>query len=299
VWREHTLGFHHAPFDVAVAHERLGLPIPPWDRVHDTLPLLFLDDPHAPDLTLKGSAERLLGMKPAERDAVHDWLLENQPVPGVRVTRSTPAAKYVAYVPGTVAAAYARGDVVRTRRLYELLLKRIAAADMSDAYDRERQLLPILYRTEREGIAVDADRLDADIGRYTRWFERVDDWLARELKTPGLNVSSGRELAEALIRSGYATEERLGVTKTGKLRTSRDALSDAVDDQRLLMTLRYRAQLKTFLGTFMRPWAAMASASGGRMYTSWSSTRSTEEGRKRGRYPASGRTSYRPAVACC
>ena len=48
-WRgEEELLFHNAPFDIAVAEERLGLRQPAWHRIHDTLPLLFLDDPRAP-----------------------------------------------------------------------------------------------------------------------------------------------------------------------------------------------------------------------------------------------------------
>src|ERR1700731_848585 len=71
-------------FDVDVAEVEFGLPVPPWQDIHDTMFLLFLDDPHQKELGLKPSAARLLGLPEEERDAVVDWLVENQPVEGIR-----------------------------------------------------------------------------------------------------------------------------------------------------------------------------------------------------------------------
>jgi len=69
VWdSDHEVLFHNAKFDLAVAHERMRLPILPWRRVHDTMLLLYLDDPRAATFSLKPSAERLLGEAPEERD---------------------------------------------------------------------------------------------------------------------------------------------------------------------------------------------------------------------------------------
>ena len=55
--------FQNSKFDTDVAAVHMGLPVPAWDRIHDTLYLLFLENPHAQSLSLKPSAERLLGMK--------------------------------------------------------------------------------------------------------------------------------------------------------------------------------------------------------------------------------------------
>src|SRR4249920_1864802 len=38
--------FQNGKFDVDVAEVHMGLEVPRWDLVHDTLFLLFLDDPH-------------------------------------------------------------------------------------------------------------------------------------------------------------------------------------------------------------------------------------------------------------
>ena len=51
IWRsEVPLLFFNAKFDLAVAFEKLDLPPPPWERVHDAMFLAFLADPHAKEL---------------------------------------------------------------------------------------------------------------------------------------------------------------------------------------------------------------------------------------------------------
>jgi DNA polymerase I-like protein with 3'-5' exonuclease and polymerase domains len=67
-------------------------------------------------------------------------------------------------------------------------------------------------------------------------------------------------------------------TPTGKYQTNKDALLLGVKDKVLLGMLKYRAQLKTSLGTFMAPWLAMAEASGGTIHTNWNQTKSAESG---------------------
>src|SRR3546814_829109 len=79
--------FQNGKFDVDVADVHLDVPIPAWDKIHDTQFLLFLDDPHQIELGLKPSAERLLGIPPEEQDAVGDWLVANQPNPGVKISQ--------------------------------------------------------------------------------------------------------------------------------------------------------------------------------------------------------------------
>ena len=48
-------------------------------KVEDSMFLIFLSDPYASTFSLKPSAERILGMKPEEQDAVKDWVLANVP----------------------------------------------------------------------------------------------------------------------------------------------------------------------------------------------------------------------------
>ena len=263
----------HAKFDIDVAEVHLGLPAPAWDRVHDTLFLIFLDDPHQTELGLKPTAERLLGAPPAERDEVVDWLVEHQPVPGVKVSRSKQsehyAMKYLPFAPGGLVGKYANMDTTMTEQLFKLLYPKTVERGMLVAYDRERRLMPILLGMERRGIPVDLPRLQADVALYSTWQERLDDYLKRCLKAPDANLDSGEQLMDAMAAVGKVDLTVAPRTKTGKLASNKEALLVAVSDTVLLGLLRYRAQLKTSLGTFMRAWLRMAEATGGTIHTTW------------------------------
>lgn len=291
--------FHNAKFDLAVAEERMGLPRPPWARVHDTLPALFLLDPRAPTYSLKPSAHKLLGLAPEERDAVVDWLMGKQPVPGVRLSRSPKSNNYagafVAWAPPDVVGPYCVGDVDRTRALGLLVAERLTVSDMVGAYDRERRLLPAVMDMEAAGVRVDVARLERDLAAAETTLMELDDWLLARLGVSALdfiNLDSGDELASTLVMCGAATEASLGLTATGKLATGKDALAGGIADPQLLAALRYRAQLKTFTGTFMTPWLETASRSGGLIYTTWHTTRTEHHGEMAG--ARTGRLSSTP-----
>lgn len=264
-WRDGIL-CQNGKFDVDVAETHWGLRMPRWQDVHDTMFLIFLDDPNQQTFSLKPSAERLLGMAPEERDAVGDWLIEHQPVPNVKISRSKSSehyfGRYIALAPGGLVGAYANGDVIRTEDVFSLLWPRIVARGMLDAYDRERKLMPILLGMERQGVPVDRRRLARDVLRYRAWLTKVDAWILKTIRAPdGLNLDSGEQLVAAMVKARKADPRRLPLTKTGKRQHNKEALIGAVTDPQLLAMLKYRTQLKTCLQTFMEPWLATADAS--------------------------------------
>ena len=287
---------HHSKFDIDVAETHLGLPRLPWHQYHDTLFLLFLDDPHAQDLALKPASERLLGQPPEERDTVVEWLMEHQPVPGVKLSRAPKsdhyAGAYIAYAPGDLAGRYACGDTDRTEGVFKKLWPKTDKRKMLEPYDRERRLMPILLDNERRGVAVDLKRLRQDVQDYDRVMDHIDGWVGGRIKDRGVNIDSSAELVVALLKAGKVDEGLLGVTPTGKPKADKDAFERAVTDKVLAAVLRYRAQLKTCLGTFMRPWLETAEASGGLIFTSWNQTRQAYQGDSVG--ARTGRMSSRP-----
>ena len=264
-------------FDVDVAEVHLGLAVPRWQDIHDTMFLIFLDDPHQQELGLKPTVQRLFGEVPAERDAVIEWLVANQPVPGVKVSRSKQsphyAMKYLPFAPGDLVGEYANDDTSDTERVFAHLYPKTVEREMLVAYDRERQLMPILLRMERRGLPVDLPRLRADVENYEAWFARLDAYLLKYLKAPDLNLDSGEQLMAAMDAAGKVDTTVALRTATGKLASNKDALLLAVKDTTLLALLRYRAQLKTALGTFMKPWLRMAEATGGTIHTTWNQVR--------------------------
>jgi len=273
VWGVRPLIFHNGKFDVDVAEVHLGLRRLSWDMYHDTMFLLFLDDPHSRSLELKPAAERLLDMPPEERDAVRQWLVDN------KVCRSNDKkwGRFISKAPGDLVGRYAAGDVVRTYRLFKLLHKSVVDRGMGEAYDRERYIMPMLLDNEREGILVDDKRLEADTKLYEAAFTKADQWIRKRLKVSDLNVDSDVELADALHKSRIVTDWE--ETETGKRSTSKKTMTpDKFSDKRVYQVLAYRSRLATCLSTFLRPWLLQAQEGDGRIHTSWNQVRNAEAG---------------------
>lgn len=270
--------FQNGKFDVDVAEAHFGLAVPNWERIHDTLFLLFLDDPHQIELGLKPAANRLLGWPAEEQDAVGEWLIANQPVPGVKISKSKSSehyfGRYIAYAPGDLVGNYANGDVDRTEAIFNMLWKKTVDRGMQAAYDRERRLMPILLEMERQGLPVDLKRLRSDVAMYNRWRDTINAWIIKTLKAPaGINLDSGQQLVDAMVESGKADPDLMPRTPTGKFQTNKEALLLGVTDKVLLAVLKYRTQLNTCLNTFMQPWLAVAEQSNGLIYTTWNQTK--------------------------
>lgn len=270
--------FQNGKFDVDVAEEWFDLPIPAWDKIHDTMFLLFLDDPHQRELGLKEAAARLLDWEAEEQDAVAEWLIENQPVPGVKISKTKSSdhyfGRYLCFAPGKLTGKYADGDVDRTAALFKLLYEKTIDRGMQDPYDRERRLMPILLEMERQGVPVNLKQLHQDVADYCEWRTKLNDWIIKKLKCdPDINLNSGQQLFNAMLEAGLVDEENAPLTPTGKYQTNKEALLVAVNDKQLLAVLKYRAQLNTCLNTFMIPWLKTAGASNGLIFTNWNQVR--------------------------
>ena len=212
--------FQNGKFDVDVAEVHFGLAVPNWERIHDTLFLLFLDDPHQIELGLKPAANRLLGWPAEEQDAVGEWLVANQPVPGVKISKSKSSehyfGRYIAYAPGDLVGDYANGDVDRTEAIFNMLWKKTIDRGMQAAYDRERRLMPILLEMERQGLPVDLKRLRSDVAMYNQWRDTINAWIIKTLKAPAdINLDSGQQLVDAMVESGKADPDLMPRTPTG------------------------------------------------------------------------------------
>lgn len=265
--------FHNAKFDVDVAQTHMRCGPLPWERCHDTMFLLFLADPHASSLALKPAAERLLDMPPEERDLVREWLVEH------KIVRSNDSrwGAHICKAPGKLVGEYANGDVIRTHRLFELLYCRIYDEDMLDAYQRERQLMPIFLENERVGLNIDVENLEGDVASYTQEMSKVERWLRKRLKAPELNFDCDDDVGAVLDREGLVTEWVL--TKTGQRSVSKKNMTrDKFSDPRVFLALGYRNRLKTCMSMFMEPWLAQAAASDGSIFPNWNQVRQMKSG---------------------
>jgi DNA polymerase-1 len=285
--------FHNSKFDLDVAEVHMGLPIPHWSKCHDTMFLLFLDDPDRAELALKPSSEKLLNWPPEERDAVAEWLAREQPVRGVKITASQGKngfGRFIPYAPGaTVVGPYACGDVERTEALFELLYPLIVERDMLPAYDRERRLLPALLESERSGMRVDLPRLRADVAKYRRVLVQCEEYVKKRLKVgDDFNIGSGQQLMGRLEELELIDPTKVERTPTGLMKSDEIAFKQ-ITDKPLGAVLTYRVKLSTTLVTFMENWLRVAERSGGFIYTSWNQTRGDSGGGTR-----TGRLSSNP-----
>lgn len=281
--------FHNSKFDVSVAFERLGLPWLKWERCHDTMFLAYLCDPHAPKLGLKELAEDWLQEPPTERDELHDWIWDHrqqleQAYPQYGKVSKKHLGAWIFAAPGDLVGRYACGDVRRTKGLYEKLWPIVERNGMLPAYDRERQLMPILAENERLGMRVDSSALERDIRGFDIDMDYVEAWLRDRLRNIDLNFDADADVAQALIRSGVVLEPSFTLTKTGKLSTSKEYLTpDLFTDSQVASVLGYRNRLATCLHTFMAPWLEQASQWGGKIGTNWNQVRGEGGGTRTGR----------------
>lgn len=260
--------FHNAKFDYAILQHYFGHTLPPT-ALNDTQYILFLNDPHSQNLSLKPSAERILQWAPEERDELYDWILAN--VPGA--TAKT-AGAHICKAPGDLAGRYAIGDVDRTYGLWEWGWNKVRDAGMEKAYRREQLLLPVLMKAERNGVRVDIERLGADLEKYEQVMVRIESQMRKLLGDDNVDFNKNDQVADAVERAGMAGEWVL--TPTGRRSTAKGALDKGIAHAGLRAMLVYRNALETCLSTFMRPWYASASATG-RMHPTWNQVRQARD----------------------
>lgn len=280
---DHPILFHNAPFDLSVLDGACGTSwrYSDWKRIHDTLYLVFLDDPYADTLSLKPSAERYLNMPPEEQNELRNWILSH-----VSEATEKTWGGFICRAPGDLVGRYAIGDVVRTKLLFDHLHPRIIERGMLESYDRERQLMPILFDSSRVGIRVNRDTMEHHHSVYTRALDIADNRICDKLNRPGLDFGKRGHLAEALGDAGFVTE--WSYTPTGKKSTSKKTLR--INDPEVASLIAYRGALNTCLSTFMGPWLEL-SKHDGRLHTSWNSVRTVERdsrGTKTGRLSSNG-----------
>lgn len=280
--------FQNGKFDVDVAQTHMDCPDLRWDAIHDTMYLIYLHDPHALTFSLKPTAARLLDMPPGERDAVKDWVLEH--VPECK-RKKAEWGRYICRAPGDLVGRYADGDVIRTEKLFNLLHPQVSEAGMLEAYNRERELMPILLGTERAGIRCNVDVLRKDLVTYQFALEQADRWLRKALNRPNLNLDADKDVGDALNDAGIVTEWVM--TKMGKRSVAKKNMKlEMFNDSKIAAVFGYRTRCATAIRMFMETWLGMAEASGGLIFTNWNQVRQDKTGGTAG--ARTGRLSSNP-----
>ena len=269
--------FHNAPFDCAILEERLGLTVP-WERVHDTMVLAFLQDPFG-ELGLKPLAAQWLQMPPEERDAVKDWLIKHS------ICRDTKGwGAYICMAPGSLVGTYAVGDAVRTLQLFKLLHEYVVNTDMTQAYRREIALMPHVLKMEQRGLNLDGVQLSKDVDYYFGALDDLDQTICGILGAQ-VDIDSGTQLADAIEAAGMS--KGFATTPTGLRSTAKESLIEAINNSTLLGHLLVRGSVATCLRTFMTSWLDQYNKHG-RLYVRWNLVRNySDTGARTGRISSS------------
>lgn len=224
---------HNTKFDIHVM-ETFGVPL--YDmfkphEVHDTVWLSRLYDEN-PRPQLKPLADLYIGEDSSEEQAAlkramnkHGWDWATVPVEEL--------------------VQYGGTDSIITGKLYDFLRPQIGYAE--DAYRREQELAPIVYRMERTGLLVDQAVLTEVIEEETR--NLADAEAEVERLSPGLNPNSPKQLKAALEARGRIVADTTASTLK------------ALDDDLARAVIRVRESSKT-LNTYARPWREVMSPEG-------------------------------------
>lgn len=293
IWNSgRPLLFHHADFDLRVAHDHLGLEYPSSDRIHDTLWLAYLCDPNSQHLGLKELAAKELGIQPDERDIMAEWLNQNLFGSGFDYPHGRKPAAYTAFVPPEIAGPYANGDTTRTAALFKHLYPRMRDWGMMAAYERYQRTFRAFRRMEDRGVRVDVGKAEKSFQESGGEWVKAEHFVRRKLGRYG-GPLAGKSFAAALEKSGMMDMgmwNRFRTPKTDQLSTAYDTLIRCIHPKHvaLVRALEAGSRLKFAADTFL----SFAQAPGGRLHPRWNVTRKhsgkSQRGSRTGRPSSEG-----------
>jgi DNA polymerase-1 len=270
---------HNAKFDLRVAEEHFGLPVPHPDRIIDTMIMMYLIDPREVSLSLKPLTEKYCGMPPEEQDQLNNWLKSRGFKPGQDIYKA----------PGKLVGIYAESDTDRTYELYRTIASAIFNApiiegqqNIYDAFKREMQILPIVIDMEKRGINI-AENIEEIYNRENKAFQLMDMQIMAY--SNGAKPGS-MDMFYALQKRGLIDMSKVQYTeKTGKPRIGKDFIEDIISDHNLSSLLKNRSKKQKLVGTYIKPFYESAKLYKNKFYPYYNQTRSEGDfGTRTGRF---------------
>lgn len=289
VLRDHIPVFHHAEFDMEVMQAAFGFM--PKGEIHCTMRSAFINEPRSLDLGLKPQAAKFLDWPADEQQRLKRWIIENVPEARKRAKKNKKTGElslsswgdYIHLAPGKRVGVYAIGDVDRTVALHHWFAEERAACDakyedsrMEESYQRELALIPIKMRMEQRGIRLRVAKLKKELPAYEKLFKELDRKIRKKLKVgDSFNVGSGQQLGPRLAELGLMT--KIVRTKTGKVSTKRQLLTDNCSDKKLAEMLAMRGTLQKYISDFMVKWLDLAERNDGYIQPTFNTVRKADE----------------------
>jgi DNA polymerase I-like protein with 3'-5' exonuclease and polymerase domains len=149
-------------------------------------------------------------------------------------------------LPAAYVGGYAEGDVDLPLRILERQLPMLEEEGLSDVYDVERKLIPILLAMRRRGVRVDLDRVQQVRGKMV---ERRDELLARvrSMAGPKAELMAPESFVAALRERGLIVPV---TPKTGKPSVTKGFLKAHRADP-LCASLIEAREVNTIINTFL------------------------------------------------
>jgi DNA polymerase I-like protein with 3'-5' exonuclease and polymerase domains len=236
-----SLCFHHSKFDIRVL-ALIGIDLTDrWEDIHDTLLqshvlnsgedhslkplgvkyLEFLDD----DEDELAAEVKRIRRKPNGPAIQKGWTLGDEWQWDYWMPKALDPSS-------TLLRTYGLNDPKRTMLLHLAFLPEIKRVDLEAMYERERQLLPVVYRMEERGIGVRPATIKKTIRTFTKLatdaeYAVMDSQAARSIaRTSGeaFNVRSSKQLQTLLYDKLGFRADRL--TKNGADSTDAQSLID-------------------------------------------------------------------------
>ncbi len=263
-YRTDTIICHNGKFDLEVGEKFMDLPLLPKHGFEDSMLLAFLHNPREKNLKLKILADKYLSMAPDEQTKLREWVFDN--VPNAKKAK-TKWGKYIYLTPAELAGKYAKGDTIRTKKLFTLFYKYAKDNDMLEQYEVEKRCAIESIYMERTGIRIDERELGPELLKAEKRLKRASNAITKTLGD--INLNSAPQKIEAFERLGLVDEWEYGEpTSTGQVnpKTGIESLMRVCTDVKLVSNLEIYSKYSKLVGTYMKPWLSSARENKGLFY---------------------------------
>ena len=278
---------HNGKFDLEVAEKFFSMPLVPKHGWHDSMLLAFLYNPREWTLKLKYLADKYLDMPPLEQGKLNDWILShvftsqksgNGKVKLFKTAQTkkpkgwfkippTKTGAFICYTPVTLASKYAKGDTIRTMKLFRKFYKYVKDNGMLEQYEIEKRVVIEAVKMEREGIHIDHKLLEPELVKAKKKKKRAENAVFKVLGD--INLNSSKQKIEAFERLGLVDEWEY--TNKDNPSTSIPSLMRVCTDKKLVKQLEIFSKYDKLIGTYMQPWLDSALSNNG-LFFPWFNT---------------------------
>jgi DNA polymerase I-like protein with 3'-5' exonuclease and polymerase domains len=225
-------------------------------------------DENAPSFSLNALARKHLGESKVE-EALYSWAALAY---GGPVDRSQ--ASNIHRSPPSLVGPYAEGDVDLPLRILDKQQTQLAAENLTELFDIESRLIPLLLAMRRRGVRVDLDAAQRAYDSFSRRIEHVERGLG------GINVFAAEEIA------AYCRKHRIEFPLTEKGNPSFTADFLKRHDNALIRSITDVRKWYKTRDTFIKGYI-LDSHVNGRIHAQFNQLRSDDKGAVSGRFSSS------------